>query len=566
MVTPTEKVKGAYRAISARSGDELFISLAPEAESLAAAEAVEARLAAGELVPLAGVVAAAKDNIDVAGMATTAGCPDFAYLPERDATCVQRLVRAGVVFVGKTNLDQFATGLVGTRSPYGAPASVLDPARISGGSSSGSAVAVALGLVDLALGTDTAGSGRVPASFNAVIGTKPTHGLVPATGVVPACPSFDCVSLFTTSVALASLALAVLSGPDGVDPLARNWPSDAPLSFGPRPVIAVPDPAALAPADAPFREAFAAAERRLAALGAELRTVDVGLLLEAGALLYGGALVAERYAAVGRFVESHREAVDPVVGAIITAAARISAEELIGDVRALGHARIAVAELFSGCDALMMPTVPEHPSFAEVAADPIAVNSRLGRYSTFCNLLDLAAIAVPVPGAHPASLGVTLFGPAFSDGALAELAARFSGEEAPGDCGAPAEEVVVVGAHLSGQPLNHQLTAKGGRLVRSTRTAPSYRLYALPTTPPKPGLVRAATGGGAIEVEVWALPPARFAAFVREIAEPLALGPVSLADGSVRPGFLLAAGGAPRSLTEITHLGGWRSYLASLPR
>jgi allophanate hydrolase len=559
MRTSTERVRAAYAAIRGAGCDEIWINLAAEAGALAEAADVDRRVAAGVDLPLAGYVGAVKDNIDLVGLPTTAGCPAFAYDPKASATCVERLVEAGVVFIGKTNLDQFATGLVGTRSPFGGLPSARDSRRISGGSSSGSAVAVALGIVDFALGTDTAGSGRVPAAFNGIVGMKPTRGLVPTTGVIPACASFDCVSIFATTVALATEALAVIIGPDGIDPGARPFPPDAPLGRGPTCTVAIPDADLLATLDDATRAGFAAAVARLEAIGAATRAVDVTPLLEAGTLLYDGAFVAERYAAVGTFIDAHPDEVDPVVGAIISAGRTVTAAQYTNDVATLAAARLAAHSALAEVDALMLPTVAEHPTFEEVAADPRGVNGRLGRFTTFCNLVDLSAIAVPVSS----TFGVTFFAAAFGDQAIADLGAAFLGEALPPALtdGAP---LVVVGAHLVGQPLNHELTTRGGRRVAATTTSPNYRLYALATNPPKPGLVRTGEAGGvAIEVEVWALPPARFADFVATIPPPLAIGEIELVTGERLPGFVVGATTPPDAVEEITAFGGWRAYVAS---
>jgi allophanate hydrolase len=513
-------------------------------------------------------VGAVKDNIDVAGFATTAGCPAFGYTPARHATAVGRLLEAGLVIIGKTNLDQFATGLVGTRSPYGAPSAVSDARRISGGSSSGSAVVVAHGIVDIALGTDTAGSGRVPAAFNGIVGLKPTHGFVPATGVVPACPSFDCVSVFARTVDLAAKSVALAGGLDDEDPFGREWPPDAPRGLGARPVVALPGPHVLEALDAEGQRAFGRAVERLLSLGMEVRIVDLEPMIDVGARLYGSPLLAQRYYSVGKFIESHFDEVDPVVREIISGGSSFRASELVDEIVRLNAAKRMAMKVFSEVDAVMLPTVAVHPTFGEVAADPTGVNTRLGRFTAFCNLLDCAAIAVPVEPESPAlspTFGVSFFAPAFCDQVVVDLGADFMGEERTTTVTATrGARVVVVGAHLEGQPLNGQLTARGARLVAKTATSPWYRLFALDTVPPKPGLVRVATEvGRSIEVEVWEIPPARYAAFVEDVVPPLALGQIELVDGTMLPGFVLAAHSAPGNAVEITQFGGWRSYLRS---
>ena len=483
------RVKAAYDAIDAAGRPEVWITLRPAAEALAEAAAIDAAVAAGGKLPLAGLVAAVKDNIDVAGLPTTAGAPSYEYLPARDATSVARLRAAGAVVLGKTNLDQFATGLVGTRSPYGAVRNAWDPAKISGGSSAGSAVAVALGLVDFALGTDTAGSGRVPAALNGIVGVKPTRGVIPCTGVVPACRSLDCVAVFARSVSLARRAVAVMAGPDGVDPLATLL-GDRPrggwrLRYGGHVRLAVPLPAQLAGLADGWAEAFQAAVARLRAVGAEVVTVDIAPLLEAASLLYGGSFVAERYTAVGDHVREHAGLIggdlDPVVATIILDAAKHGAADYFADRERLDRLAARAADALDGCDALLTPTTTLHPTIAEVLDDPVGVNARLGTYTNFANLLDLAALAVPAGTVAGLPFGIMLTGPAGSDARLAEIAAR---------CDQADVDLLVVGAHLSGQPLNHELLAAGGTLLGPAATAPIYRLYALDTQPPKPGLVR----------------------------------------------------------------------------
>jgi allophanate hydrolase len=581
------RVRAAYAAIDAAGRPEIWITLRPAAEALAEAAAVDAAQAAGEQLPLAGLVAAVKDNIDVAGLPTTAAAPSYEYRPARDATCVARLRGAGAVVIGKTNLDQFATGLVGTRSPYGAVRNAWDPARISGGSSSGSAVAVALGLVDFALGTDTAGSGRVPAALNGIVGVKPTRGVIPCTGVVPACRSLDCVTVFAPSLPLARRAVAVMAGPDGTDPLATllgsrprgGWqprPADADAGHGSgaaAPVrIAIPLPAQLAGLDGGWAEAFDAAVARLRAGGAEIVRTDIAPLLEASALLYGGSFVAERWAAVGEHVREHAELIgsdlDPVVATIILDAAKYGAADYLADRERLDQLAAQAADALGGCDALLTPTTTLHPSIAEVQQDPIGINARLGTYTNFANLLDLAALAVPAGTVAGLPFGIMLTGPAGSDARLAEIAARYDQADV---------DLLVVGAHLSGGPLNHELIAAGGTLLGPAATAPSYRLYALATQPPKPGLVRvgpapdagasvapapvasAAVEGASIAGEVWRLPAAGFARFMTGLAAPMAIGRVGLADGRDVLGFLCEPA-AVLGAADITAFGSWRGW------
>jgi allophanate hydrolase len=577
-VSAVARVTAAYAAIDAVGRPEIWITLRPAAEALAEAAAIDAAVAAGEQLPLAGLVAAIKDNIDVAGLPTTAGAPSFEYLPALDATCVARLRGAGAVVLGKTNLDQFATGLVGTRSPYGAVRNAWDPERISGGSSAGSAVAVALGLVDLALGTDTAGSGRVPAALNGIVGVKPTRGVIPCTGVVPACRSLDCVTVFARFLQLATRAVAVMAGPDGVDPLATLLGSRPRGGWRPRGAdagadgghlrIAVPLPVQLAGLSDGWAEAFQAAVARLQAVGAEVAIVDIGPLLEAASLLYGGSFVAERYTAVGDHVREHAGLIggdlDPVVATIILDAARHRAADYFADRERLDRLAARAADALDGYDALLTPTTTLHPTIAQVRDDPIGINARLGTYTNFANLLDLAALAVPAGTVAGLPFGIMLTGPAGSDTRLAEIAAR-------GDQGDV--DLLVVGAHLSGQPLNHELLAAGGTLLGPAATAPAYRLYALDTQPPKPGLVRVGPlpaadasaiapgqAGASIAGEVWRLPAAGFARFMTGLAVPMAIGRVCLDDGRDVLGFLCEPA-AVRGAGDITRFGGWRAWI-----
>ncbi|GAB7107226.1 allophanate hydrolase [Streptomyces phaeofaciens JCM 4814] len=545
MSTTLSRVRAAHARIDAVDRPEIWIDLRPRDEAEAEARTIDARVARGEHLPLAGRLLAVKGNIDVAGLPTTAGCPAYAYRPAADAPVVARLRAAGALVLGTTNLDQFATGLVGTRSPHGAVRGAVDPTRVSGGSSSGSAVAVALGIADLALGTDTAGSGRVPAAFNGVVGLKPTRGLVPTDGVVPACASLDCVTVFARTLPEAELAMAHMT--TGT-PAALPGRTPGPWR------VAVPPLAQLGELDPGWAQAYEAAAERLAAAGAELRPLDLTPFTEAAAMLYEGAFVAERYTAVGSFVdtllEKGGEGLDPTVTAIITRARDIPAHRLFADQERLAALRTrALAEL-SDADALLLPTTPGHPTLAEVAADPLGANARLGRFTNSTNLFDLAAVAAPAGAVDGLPFGVMLIGPAFTDERLARIAALLQ----------PQAYLAVVGAHLTGQPLNPQLLSLGAALDRTTTTAAVYRLHALDTTPAKPGLVHVGEGGAPIEVEVWRLPTAGLGGLLASLPRPMALGRVELADGSDVPGFLCEPG-ALTDAEDITRHGGWRSYL-----
>ncbi|MGY6020905.1 allophanate hydrolase [Streptomyces spinosirectus] len=547
------RVRAAHDRIAAVGRPEIWIDLRPRAEAEAEARTIDARVAAGEPLPLAGHLLAVKGNIDVAGLPTTAGCPAYAYEPEGDAPVVARLRAAGAIVLGTTNLDQFATGLVGTRSPYGPVRNAHDPSRISGGSSSGSAVAVALGIADLALGTDTAGSGRVPAALNGIVGLKPTRGLVPTAGVVPACASLDCVTVFARTLPEAERALSFMTAPPDRDlpPLPQRAP-------GPW-RVAVPPREQLGELDEGWAQAYEAAVRQLASAGADVRTLDLTPFTEAAEMLYAGAFVAERYTAVGTFVDKliaaegeAATALDPTVAGIITRARDIPAHRLFTDMDRLAALRARALEELADADALLLPTTTGHPTLAEVAADPLTANARLGRFTNSTNLLDLAAVAVPAAEVNALPFGVMLIGPAFTDERLARIAGLLQ----------PGTRLAVVGAHLTGQPLNPQLLALGAHLDRTTTTAPVYRLHALRTTPPKPGLEYVGEGGAEIETEIWRLPAEGLGRLLTALPRPMALGGVELSDGTRVPGFLCEPS-ALKDAEDITHHGSWRTYLST---
>ena len=530
--------------------------------------------------PLAGLRFAVKDNIDVQGLATTAACPAFAYQPAAHAAVVQQLLDAGASLSGKTNLDQFACGLNGSRSPYGAVPNAFNPAYVSGGSSSGSAYVVATGQVDFALGTDTAGSGRVPAGLNNIVGLKPSKGLISARGVVPAAQSVDCVSILARTVGMAVRVLRSAMAYDPQDPYSRRvnfaaTPLPAAFRFG------VPSELAFF-GDAVAEAAFADAVRQLVALGGSPVSIDYTPLAQAASLLYDSALVAERYAAIRPFFDAHEEDVLEPVRSIIASGKRFSAADLYDTqtrLRALGQ---QAAAMWADIDVLLVPTAPTHYTIADMLADPVVLNRNLGAYTNFVNLLDYAALSVP-SAIRPDGLpfGITLIGPCGSDFQLAELGQRYhhatgllqgaldvplpAMESLPELTTAPAlTQIAVVGAHLSGMPLNAQLTERGAQLVQATTTSAHYRLYALPgTIPPKPGLRRTTGDGAAIALEVWAMPQAQIGSFLALIPPPLGLGSVELADGSWVTGFI-CEGYALTSALDVTAHGGWRAYIASL--
>ncbi len=575
--TPTSVARELIARCALHPDNPIWITRVDDDSLLARAAALEADPAAAAL-PLYGIPFAVKDNIDVAGLPTTAACEAFRHDAAHTATAVQRLLDAGAMLIGKTNLDQFATGLVGTRSPYGEVRNTFDPAYVSGGSSSGSAVAVALGLVSFSLGTDTAGSGRVPASFNNIVGLKPTRGLVSTHGVMPACRSLDCVSVFACDADDARRVLDVLDAFDAADDYARRDRAPRPAPSG-APRIGVPRIDALDFfGDGASHAAFAEAVARLEALGAVRVAIDVAPFVEAAELLYGGPWVAERHAAIREMFDRRPETLLPVIRRIVGQASRHTATDAFEAMYRLAALRRATEPVWEACDAILLPTAGTVYTRAELATDPLGPNTRLGRYTNFVNLLDLAAIAVPSSfRADGLPFGVTFIAPAGTDRWLCELGAAWqrlcglplgaTGEAtpprataAPAPIAAHEVAVAVCGAHLAGLPLNHQLTTRGARLLRTCRTSPHYRLYALPgTEPPKPGMVRAA-GGTAIEVEVWAMDVAHFGSFVAGIPAPLGIGTVELEDGTTAKGFVCEAIAA-RDALDISHLGGWRAYL-----
>jgi len=567
---PLPRLQAARQSAAVLDGQGVFIHHCAPAAWAAQLATLASRLAESddraELLrryPLLGVPFVVKDNIHIAGAPTTAACPSFEHLAEHSATAVQKLVDAGALWLAKTNLDQFATGLVGTRSPYGRPACVADASRVSGGSSSGSAVAVARGVVPFSLGTDTAGSGRVPAGFNGLVGLKPTPGRVSTFGVLPACRTLDCVSVFAHSVADAALVLSVIEGADAADAYSAFVPGPAVAPVRLR--IGVPRTPPFV-GDAGYAGAWAAALEQAQAAGHELVEMDFAPLHAVAALLYDGPWVAERHAVVRELLAHRPEALDPTVRQVIEKALVFSATDTFEAQYRLRAMQATLAALWHNVDVLMVPTSPGHPRFAEVDADPLGANAQLGLYTNFVNLLGWCALAVPA-GSTAVGLpfGVTFIGRGGHDVLLAEIGRAWLGEATLPRQPAVAATLplVVVGAHLSGLPLNGQLTERGAVLLESTTTAPVYKLYALPgTVPPKPGLQRSSEGGAAIAVEVWAVPIAAVGSFLALVPPPLGLGTVELADGRQVHGFLCEAH-ALRQAQDVTAFGGWRAYLAS---
>ena len=577
-VSPAQTVARSFQRIRNHNDPAIFISLRDEKQALAEAEALATKDAMR--LPLYGIPVAVKDNIDVAGLPTTAACPAFGYSPSRDATAVARLRAAGAIIIGKTNLDQFATGLVGVRSPYGIPNNPMRADLIPGGSSSGSAVAVSAGLVPLALGTDTAGSGRVPAMLNNIVGLKPSLGLISTTGVVPACRTLDCVSVFSLGVDDAMTALAAMAGADGTDPYSRNRPLAQISAFPGNLRLGVPRSGQLIFfGDKASEIAYGEALKRWTALGATLVEFDLEPFYETARLLYEGPWVAERYLVIRDLLASSPEAIHPVTREITVAGARLSAADTFAALYRLQALRKIAERAFAGIDALVLPTAPTAYSTAQVLANPIELNSRLGTYTNFVNLLDLCGLALPAAiRTDDIPFGITLLAPAGQDAQLASIGRVFHADTklnlgarnlpqpplATLAVGVSGDEIAiaVVGAHLSGMALNGELKSLGGRLLEATRTAPDYNLYALPTTPPKPGMLRIEAGtGSSIELEIWALPAAAFGKFVAAIPPPLSIGTVRLADGRSVKGFIVEPADI-RGARDISAFNGWRAFMA----
>lgn len=565
---PSHLISEVYRRIDARAQDGVWISLVNRDEALARAYDLERQDPNG--LPLYGIPFAVKDNIDVAHLPTTAACAAFAYTPDVDATAVRRLLEAGAILIGKTNLDQFATGLVGTRSPYGVCANPFDARFIAGGSSSGSAVSVSTALVSFALGTDTAGSGRVPAAFNNIIGLKPSRGRVSTQGLVPACRSLDCVSIFALTVEDAESVLSVMS-----EPVIAASPLEDSFRFG------VPQQAALEFYGDNYNSMlFNTAIEQLQALGGRAIEIDFQPFREAAQLLYDGPWLAERYAGIREFYDTHAATLLPITREIIGRGREYTAADLFAGQYHLQALQTQTKAIWKQMDLMLVPTTPGIYSMAEVAAEPLKLNSQLGYYTNFVNLLDLCALALP-SGFRSDGLpfGITLIAPSGRDASLCELGSRYQqllrlpmgatphlSPHRPKPARAPAGiRLAVAGAHLSGQPLNSQLISRNATLVRTCRTAPCYRCYLLSDTlPPKPGLVRATDDdeGVSIEVEIWELTADAFGSFVANIPPPLGIGTILLEDGDHVKGFL-CEGHAISNAMDISHYGGWRNYLAA---
>jgi allophanate hydrolase len=607
---PHEVIAAIYRRIRTADIPNVWITLLDESAVLDRVRALEEtaiRAAGGggpggsggggggaaSRWPLLGIPFAVKDNIDVAGVPTTAACKDFAYTPQTSSALVEKLEAAGAILLGKTNLDQFATGLTGLLSSYGPTRNPFNSDYISGGSSSGSAVVVAAGLVSFALGTDTAGSGRIPAAFNHLVGLKPTRGLLSTRGIFPACRSLDCPSILALNVEDAAELLSLTKGFDSADPYSRPEANHLDLSLLKLPIssfrFGVPRRDQLdffgdTAAEALYQQAI----ERLRSLGGERIEIDAAPFLEAGRLLYQGPWVAERLASMDAFHADHPDAFHPVTRSILDRGRTLTAVDTFRAQHQLEALRRRARAQWALMDLLLLPTAGTIPTVAEAQKDPAAASARLGLYTNFVNLLDLAAVALPaglLPAPRNTPWGITLIAPAFSEPNLVALSQRFHPDPHGGLYGVshspqsrpllpflaasppsfpePRTLICVVGAHLSGQPLNYQLTELDGQLVRRGRTASHYRLYALAnTTPPKPGLLRA-EGGTAIDVEVWSLPDPAVASFLGRVPPPLCLGNIQLDNGDLVKGFLVEPF-ALHGATDISRFGGWGHYLVTL--
>jgi allophanate hydrolase len=576
--SPAQTVARSFQRIRDHNDPAIFISLRDEKDALAEAEGLAKKDAAQ--LPLYGVPVAVKDNIDAQGFATTAACPAFSYMPAHDSTAVAKLRAAGAIIVGKTNLDQFATGLVGVRSPYGIPKNPMRGDLIPGGSSSGSAVAVSAGLLPLALGTDTAGSGRVPAMLNNIVGLKPSLGLISTAGLVPACRTLDCISVFSLTVDDAMAALKVMAGPDKADPFSRDRPLAGMTAFPGKLRLGVPRNGQLIFfGDKHSEKAYGEALKRWTSLGAELVEFDLEPFYETARLLYEGPWVAERYLVIRDLLASSPDAIHPVTREITASGSRLTAAETFAALYRLQTLRRTAERAFANLDAIVLPTAPTAYSTAQVLANPVELNSRLGTYTNFVNLLDLCGLALPAsirPDEIP--FGITLLAPAGQDAMLASIGRAFHADTGlkigakglsqpslaalPKDVSGDEIAIAVVGAHLSGMALNGELQVLGGRLLEEATTAPDYKLYALDTTPPKPGMLRVDPGAGLpIKLELWALSAAAFGKFVAAIPPPLSIGTIRLSDGRGVKGFIVEPA-AVNGARDISSFGGWRAFMA----
>ncbi|WP_321491964.1 allophanate hydrolase [uncultured Desulfobacter sp.] len=571
-LTPGDLI-GSLMPICRKDQNNVWIRLLTEDEVAPYLKRLEGETP--ETLPLYGIPFAIKDNIDLAGIPTTAGCPEYSYTPEKSAFVVEQLINAGAIPVGKTNMDQFATGLVGTRSPYGACKNSFHPDYISGGSSSGSAVALAKEMCSFSLGTDTAGSGRVPAAFNNILGVKPSKGLLSTTGVVPACRSLDCVSIFALCAKDAQKIFQTAAVFDPQDPFSRKAPGALKQTFNKyRFTFGVPAAKDLNFfGNTDYEHCFKKSIDLLLGMGGTCIEIDFSFFLDAAQLLYQGPWVAERAAAVGDFLLENPDAGVPVTRQIICDGKPWTAREVFSCIYKLQALKKKTDAILESVDFLVTPTAGTCYTIDAVNADPVRLNSNLGYYTNYMNLLDYCSLAVPTGLTQTVPFGVTLVGQAFEDLQLLQAGAFLHAQAAlPMGCGSdapplPAQslprdtvQLAVCGAHLKGLPLHHQLTDLGALLLQKTHTANVYRMFALKSDPPKPGLIRDEKAGAAIEVEIYSLSASAFGRFVQQIPHPLGIGKLELSDGSWVSGFI-AEPVVKESGNEITKFGGWRTYL-----
>jgi len=550
--SPQEIIEQVYARIDEVADPGIFLCLFPKEQLLEQAAALGAY---DPSRPLWGVPFVIKDNIDVAGHPTTAACPDFAYVPKDSAFVVEQLLEAGALLIGKTNLDQFATGLVGIRTPYGAPKNAIDPEIVPGGSSGGSGVAVAHGIASFSLGTDTAGSGRVPAALNNIVGLKPTLGAISATGLVPACRTLDTISVFALTVADAYKAYSAAAVYDQVDSYARDIAAPQMVAPPRAPKIGVPSKASIRfEGDDAQAKSFADTVAALKSGGAQITEIDFTPLYEIAQMLYFGAWVAERYVATQSLMDGNPEALFPVTRKIIGSAVGKTAAGTFEDFYKLKDLIAAAKPAIDACDALCVPSIPTFATVAALEADPMGPNNMLGTYTNFVNLMDMCGIAVPTPPRPDGRPGsVTILAEAGADAKVAALASQIEAWGArslgatswpfvptplPDEPAADAIRIAVCGAHMSGLPLNHTLTERGAAFVRADKSAPDYTFHALPGGGiARPGMVRVAPGkGAAIALELWDMPARAFGSFMKTIPAPLGIGTLALADGRRRTG------------------------------
>ncbi|KAB8133094.1 allophanate hydrolase [Gracilibacillus oryzae] len=510
--------------------------------------------------PLWGIPFAIKDNIDLKGIPTTAGCAEYAYTPAEHATVVERLITAGAIPVGKTNLDQFATGLVGTRSPYGETKNALRKDLISGGSSSGSAVSVAVGQAAFALGTDTAGSGRVPASLNNLVGFKSSVGAWPKKGVVPACESIDCVTVFADSMETALEVDEAVRGVDEKDPWSKAYAK--PGKELPGKIILPKEPIDFfGPFAEEYRKAWEKTLKQLEQLPIPITYVDYELFAATAQILYGGPWVAERWEALGDFITQHPGASFPVTEQILRSgsADEYDAAALFKAIHTLQQYKLEAWKLLENA-VLITPTNAGTWTREQVRINPIGTNSDMGRFTNHCNLLDLCAIAIPsFEAGENLPFGITIFATADKESLVCGMADLLVNEGKQTEAASKDTTLVAVcGLHMRGFALEKQMKELGAKFIREDQTAAKYQFIKLPTNPAKPGLIKQKTGGGSINIELWEMPSVGFGTFVTSIPSPLGIGKIELQDGSEVPGFI-CEDYAKQGAEDITHLKSWRN-------